>query len=200
MQKLNNFIYMIAATVVANMVYFIDGILTNASATYYCRATTETYTVNRGKPYGTTNCSYLCIRLYQGDAYRESNGSCICTDYVTYTPEASEISHACGTIYSCSRDGYIAASVSTSGNAGYATYRDMGSGSMRLLGISCCPGAGTNGEVGPYVGDKVTAYPNVVVYSSGFSNITNCYVRRADLFMDDSGTFEHMYNCTYQSY
>ena len=94
------------------------------------------------------------------DAYREINGSCICTNYVTYTPEASELSHACGTLYFCSRDGYVATSVSTSGNAGYATYQDMGSGSMKLLG----------------------------------------YVRRADLFMDDSGTFEHMYNCTYKSY
>ena len=82
MQKLNNFIYMIAAAIVSNLVYAINGISAYAAT---CTYTHNSYfTDRRGHQSNLSSCSSACSRMWNGMAdswravYNSTNRSCTC--------------------------------------------------------------------------------------------------------------------------
>ena len=84
--------------------------------------------------------------------------------------------------------------------AAYAGYIVAEGGARRTIkGISCCPGAGTNGQLGAFVEGGVTAGVSAVVKASAYAyNITDCYVSTNTYFADDTGLFEYTNNCNYE--
>ena len=226
MQKLNNFIYMIAATFVANLVYTMDALHNYAMAVYYCPqeirtvwATLETAAASEVNALRAT-CDDVCRRNTFSRSYmnsysigsgREAWGNayyCVCLYRSTYArTTAMPVYRSCGVLYSCDHsdatigtDPYQSYEVYTSGNAGYAAFAPGMRG--QLTDISCCPGTGTNGELAYFLGMGSNVYvasPYVVVHSyPDANNITQCYAQAQDGFSDPSGTWVYVSDCRYQ--
>lgn len=68
--------------------------------------------------------------------------------------------------------------------------------------ISCCPGAGVNGEIEFEILGTVPVVvgnPFVVVHSrTGINGIAACYAQSNDPFIEPSGTFVYDQDCRYQ--
>ena len=96
---------------------------------------------------------------------------------------ATPFPEPCGTIYKCGTNGNftetVAAIPNTSGYAGYSV-RVGHEGTT----ISCCPGAGVNGEIGHATPAK--------------TGIPACYAQTKHPFIEPSGTFVNEQDCRYQ--
>ena len=83
--------------------------------------------------------------------------------------------------------------------AGYV----VATGGLRrtILGIECCPGAGTvGGQVAAHLGMGSNVYgaANVVAHAMPDNiGITGCYVQAQDIFYDPSGTWVYDSDCPY---
>lgn len=83
--------------------------------------------------------------------------------------------------------------------AGYV----VATGGLRrtILGIECCPGAGTvGGQVAAHLGMGSNVYGAANVVAHAMPNnmgITGCYVQAQDIFYDPSGTWVYDSDCPY---
>ena len=121
---------------------------------------------------------------------------------ISHGAVATPFPEPCGTIYKCGTNGNFTETVAAIPNtSGYAGYRvGFGHGGMT---ISCCPGAGINGEIGfemPGTVPVVVGNRFVVVHSrTGVNGIAACYAQSNDPFIEPSGTFVYDQDCRYQS-
>ena len=217
MQKLNSFIYMIAAAIVSNLVYAINGISAYAAT---CTYTYRTYITDRRGADNLSGCSSVCSLLWAGaDSLRASyipaNRSCICfvTDRRTATGTWQYAAYgACGRRNECAityRACDTCANRSTvrTGDVicnsddypGYAGYMSVSSKYVNASEpywiystmCNCCPCTGTAGMGNSCMGSQNGAGPYMLVYSDPYAqSITNCYIQGTGGF-DNTGIFEY---------
>ena len=210
MQKLTKLTYMIAAVIISNIVYAISNLKSvafaalNTSDLPHCIYTTSIIT-NLGV-YASAACTSACSSAFPhlilvDAAALVSNGNCLCAfSYQTFS-YAQPVFEQCGTLYSCSDslNPYVSAEVNTAAWAGYV----VATGGLRktILGIECCPGAGTvGGQVAAHLGmgSNVRGADNVVAHATPYDmGITGCYVQAQDTFYDPSGTWVYDSDCPY---
>ena len=217
MQKLNNFIYMIASAIVANMAYVMGGVQNVAHAAKTCSyAYKYTDSAERGHVANYIACTSAC-NAYVGSknmmsySYNNSNSSCGCiytyqsTAYGTLSDGSSE---RCGRNVYCvavyrpaynnsiqTRSSYVGTRCySDTGNAGYMMVsRDYYSGKYTYYtSCLCCPCIG-NGPMGEScLGSQNSApssYMMRVLSRPGASLISDCYVVGAAY--DPTGLYEY---------
>ena len=210
MQKLTKLTYMIAAVIISNIVYAISNLKSvafaalNTSDLPHCIYTTSIIT-NLGV-YAPVACASACTSAFPhlirvGATATVSNGNCLCAfSYQTFS-YAQPIFEQCGILFSCSDslNPYVSAEVNTAAWAGYV----VATGGLRrtILGIECCPGAGTvGGQVAAHLGMGSNVYgaANVVAHAMPDNiGITGCYVQAQDIFYDPSGTWVYDSDCPY---
>ena len=214
MQKLNNFIYMIAAAIVSNLVYAINGISAYAAT---CTYTHKSYITDRRVADNLSDCSDVCSQFWAGaDSWRASytsaNRSCTCfvTDRRTATGTWQTAAYgACGRRNECAITYRVcdtcpnvsivsagAVICNSDNNPGYAGYRTE-SCISNSEGVSCsdvcvcCPCTGTAGMGESCMGSQNGAGPYMLVYSNPYSNsIKGCYIQGTGGF-DNTGIFEY---------
>lgn len=214
MNKINNFMYMIAATIVANLAYALGSLQDSAHASQYVCEVKATQTwvpvakYQSGYAGNSGMCNATCSNRYGTDYISASLASapnnqeeCRCIIRQAQTIFASEVTLQCGTLYACSDSmrPYKSAAVNTEGWAGYVVWE--GGAVQRIKTVSCCPGAGTAGQVGTHLGSSPAAPgPNVVVHAKQDVNagIAGCYVRAQDVFRDSTGVWMYQLDCNYK--
>ena len=204
MQKLTKLTYMIAAVIISNIVYAISNLKSvafaalNASDLPHCIYTTSiTSTVGR---YTYDACTSICNDA-GAMAATVRNSTCLCLLRTETFSYAQPIFEQCGILFSCSDslNPYVSAEVNTAAWAGYV----VATGGLRrtILGIECCPGAGTvGGQVAAHLGmgSNVRGAANVVAHATPYDmGITGCYVQAQDIFYDPSGTWVYDSDCPY---
>lgn len=201
---------MIAAVIISNVVYAISNLKSvafaalNTSDLPHCTYTTSIIT-NLGV-YASAACTSACSSAFPhlilvGATATVSNGNCLCAfSYQTFS-YAQPIFERCGILFSCSDslNPYVSAEVNTAALAGYV----VATGGLRrtILGIECCPGAGTvGGQVAAHLGMGSNVHGAASVYAHATPNnvgITGCYVQAQDTFYDPSGTWVYDSDCPY---
>ena len=214
MQKLNNFIYMIAAAIVSNLVYAINGISAYAAT---CTYTHISYiTDRRGQGNNLSSCSSSCSIMWNGmglvqswrAVYNSTNRSCTCmvTGRYTATGTWQNVAYgACGRREECAvtyRPCDTCSNVSivsggdvicnSDNNPGYAGYRTESCNSESCFDVcECCPCTGTAGMGENCMGSQNSAGPYMLVYSAPYAHsIKGCYIQGTGGF-DKTGVFEY---------
>lgn len=218
MQKLNNFIYMIAAAIVSNLVYAINGISAYAAT---CTYTYNSYvTDRRGQANNLSSCSSSCSRMWNGmgqswrASYNPTNRSCTCfiTNRATATGtwqnaaygvcgQRSECAITYQTCDTCANRStvYTGAVICNSDNSpGYAGYISVSSKYVDASEpywiystmCNCCHCTGSQGMGESCMGSQNGAGPYMRVYSDPYANsITACYIMGPGF--DKTGEFEY---------
>ena len=221
MQKLNNFIYMIAAAIVSNLVYTINGISAYAAT---CTYTHNSYfTDRRGQGNNLSSCSSSCRQMWNGmpyvqswrASYNSTNRSCTCIVTGRYTATGTwqyAAYGACGRRNECAityrtcdtcanrstvRTGDV---ICNSDNIpGYAGYMSVSSKYVNASEpywiystmCNCCPCTGTAGMGESCMGSQNGAGPYMLVYSDPYAQSIKGCYIQGTGGFDKTGAFEY---------
>ena len=221
MQKLNNFIYVIAAAIVSNLVYAINGISAYAAT---CTYTYRSYfTDRRGQGNNLSSCSSSCSAMWNGmsfvqswrASYTSANRSCTCfvTDRRTATGTWQTVAHGdCGQRKECAityrtcdtcanrstvRTGDV---ICNSDNIpGYAGYMSVSSKYVNASEpywiystmCNCCPCTGSQGMGNSCMGSQNGAGPYMLVYSDPYAQSITNCYIQGTGGFDNTGIFEY---------
>ena len=220
MQKLNSFIYMIAAAIVSNLVYAINGISAYAATCTYTH--TSYFTDRRGQANNLSSCSSICSIMWNGMSYVKSwravynstNRSCTCMvtnrntatgtwQYAAYgvCGQRNECAITYQTCDTCANRStvYTGNVVCNSDNVpGYAGYISVSSKYVDASEpywiystmCNCCPCTGTAGMGESCLGSQNSAGPYMLVYSDAYANSITACYIMGPGF-DNTGTFEY---------
>lgn len=201
---------MIAAAIVSNLVYTINGISAYAAT---CTFTHKFYITERHWANNLSSCSIICNQNWAGAdswhaSYTPAIHSCTCfvTDRRTATGTWQTVAHgACGQRVECaatyrpcdtctnvsgvSASGIICNSDNKPGYAGYLT--ETCNSESCFDNCACCPCTGTAGMGENCMGSQNSAGPYMLVYSNPYAaSIKGCYIQGTGGF-DNTGTFEY---------
>lgn len=219
MNKINNFMYMIAAVFVSNLVYLVYGV---QNAAYAAETCTHMYTYrgtyDRGYLQNAAACTTDCNAMVVNPdkiikySFNPSNGRCLCyyTEINkatgTYTDETYGMcgrKRGCVVVYSPSYDvGIITETMSTgvecnSDNGYYGGYMSIATGvsngiTMYVTSCICCPCVGADPKGESCLGSQNSApYASMirVMAKPGATAISDCYVV-GDAY-DQTGLYEY---------
>ena len=207
---------MIAAAIVSNLVYAINGISAYAAT---CTYTYNSYvTDRRGQANNLSGCSSVCSRMWNGmgqswrAVYNSTNRSCTCMvtnrntatatwQYVAYggcgrRNECAITYQTCDTCAKRSTVSTGAALCNSDDIPGYAGYQTSScitySGNVSCSYFcTCCPCTGSQGMGESCMGSQNGAGPYMLVYSDPYAHsIKGCYIQGTGGF-DKTGVFEY---------
>ncbi len=210
MQKLNNFIYMIAAAIVSNLVYAINGISAYADT---CTFRHNFYATERYLANNPSECTSICSLYWAGaESWHASYTPTIrtCTCFVMYEATTTGTwqtvaGGACGQRVECAAtyrpcdtctnetgvraSGTICNSDNKPGYAGYLTETCNSESCYDVC--ECCPCTGTAGMGEDCMGSQNSAGPYMLVYSNPYAaSLKGCYIQGTG-GLDNTGTFEY---------
>lgn len=201
---------MIAAAIVSNLVYAINGISAYAAT---CTFTHNWYATESHWANNLSSCSIICNQNWAGAdswhaSYTPAIHSCTCfvTDRRTTTGTwQTVVGGACGQRVECAAtyrpcdtctnvSGVnVSGTICNSDNKpGYAGYRTGTCNSESCYDVcKCCPCTGTAGMGENCMGSQNSAGPYMLVYADPYAqSMKGCYIKGTG-GLDNTGTFEY---------